>query len=44
MVIAHAELSPGHVYTITEHSSALDPDAERKTMADVVAIFVFGHH
>ena len=43
MVIAHAELPPG-MYTVVERSSALGKDADRDTMADLVAIFVFSHH
>jgi hypothetical protein len=43
MVIAHAELSPG-MYTVTQRSSALAADADRDTMADLIAVFVFGHH
>jgi PEGA domain len=43
MVIAHAELLPG-MYTVVEHSSALAKDADRESMADLVAVFVFSHH
>jgi hypothetical protein len=43
MVIAHAELPPG-TYTVVEHSSSLNQDADRDTMADLVGVFVFAHH
>jgi hypothetical protein len=43
MVIAHSELPPG-MYTVVERSSALDATADRDTMANLVAIFVFSHH
>jgi hypothetical protein len=43
MVIAHAELSPG-MYTVTQRSSALSKDADRDTMTDLIAVFVFAHH
>ena len=41
MVIAHTELGPGS-YTVTEHSAALAKDADPETMADLIAVFVFG--
>jgi hypothetical protein len=43
MVIAHAELPPGK-YTVMQRSSALAQDADRETIAGLVAVFVFGHH
>jgi hypothetical protein len=42
MVIAHNELPPG-MYTVVERSAALTKDADRDTMADLIAVFVFGH-
>ena len=43
MSIAHAELPPGS-YTVTEHSSALAKDADKDSMSDLLAVFVFNHH
>lgn len=42
MVIAHNQLPPG-MYTVVERSAALTKDADRDTMADLIAVFVFGH-
>jgi hypothetical protein len=41
MVIAHANLQPG-TYTVVQHSAALTQAADRDTMADLIAVFVFG--
>jgi hypothetical protein len=41
LVIAHANLLPG-MYTVIEHSAAPVKGADPGTMADLVAIFVFG--
>jgi hypothetical protein len=43
MSIAHAELPPGG-YTVTEHSSTLTRDADKDSMSDLLAVFVFNHH
>jgi hypothetical protein len=43
MAIAHADLPPG-TYRVTERTSALAADADRDTMADLIAVFVFHHH
>lgn len=41
MIIAHADLSPG-TYTVTEHTAALTEGLDPDTMADLIAVFVFG--